>query len=76
MKLGDILRTPGVHVWAFTRTTNMTTLSEATKRIQGYIKQSQFTKIGVRVRCEGRILVNPKPPYDSEAALIVEVRHQ
>jgi len=75
MSLGDILRSPGVHVWPFTRMTGMKDLAEAGRRVQSYLQQKQFIELGVTVETQGVVLVNPKPPYDSEPALIIEVFH-
>lgn len=76
MKLGEILRTPGVHVWPFTRVTGMKDLAEAGRRVQAYLQQKQFIELGATVETQGCVLVNPKPPYGSEPALIIEVFHE
>lgn len=76
MKLGDILRTPGTHVWTFTRETGVKDLAEAGRRVQAYLQQKQFLELGASVETEGRVLVNPKPPYASEPALVITVKHK
>lgn len=73
MKLTTILSTPGVHVWAFTRETNIKTIHQAQSRLQSYLHQKESSKYAkVKVKTTGAVLTSVKD-YTSEPVLIVEV---
>ena len=69
--LTELLNQPGEHVWRFKHTTTCETVEEACRRLTGALHR----KPKVRAVYYGHVLVNPKPPYDSEPVLIIQVRH-
>ena len=74
MRLADLLREPGDHVWPFTRDTTLTTLGDACRRVQSYLQQKQFVQLGARAECTGHIMSNVKT-YQSEPVLLISVTH-
>ena len=70
MKLSQILAIIGRHVWSFTDSTNMTTITDAHKRLQSAISKPPHNKM--KVTATSMILTDTKT-YESEPCLVIYV---
>lgn len=73
MKLIDMLKTPGTHVWAFTRETPIKTIGDAHRRLQSYLVQDRYQH--VKAEATGSIMTDVKN-YSSEPVLVITVTHK
>lgn len=71
MKLPDILRMNGDHVWAFSRNSNLTTVAAAHRRVQSAVARPPHTRTKVKVTA--MILTDPKA-LTSEPCLLISVK--
>jgi hypothetical protein len=72
MTLPEILRTPGTHVWLFTRETTVKTIADAHRRLQSSLTQKANSNVSATAH--GFIMTDVKD-YSSEPALVVTVSH-
>lgn len=73
MKLAEILKVPGTHVWMFSRDSSIKTIEAAHRRMQSYIVHDRYKHVSIDAH--GSILTHPRT-YASEPVLVITVEHK